>query len=213
MKKRSTDAIPTSDLPDLQRRRISKLIAAVTVLGTGLGVKMSEVFAAETRPTADELKWNKQKAQQPGTRQFKVESPARPGVVQDKHVPPAEYGKITRPGATQAKPVPATRPGAIQDKHVPPAEYGKITRQPGAGMLKGEVKPSADMLKEEIMLKGETQGIEPGNDKPAAHYGKVESRPGAGMLKGEVKPSADMLKGEAQGAEPLDKPADGFVPK
>ena len=225
MKKRPTDNTSSTDQPDLQRRRISKLIAAVTVLGTGLGVNMREVFAADVRPPADKLKWEKEPAQQPGVNQFKVETKAP-----------------VRPGATQAKPVPATRPGVMQDKHAPPAEYGKITRQPdakflkmeppasygkvegrpGAGMLKGETpamepldRPAARMLKGETqgmepldkpaadMLKGEAQGIEPGNDKPDAH-----------MLKGEIKPSADMLKGEAQGIEPGDdKPPQGFVPK
>jgi hypothetical protein len=216
MKKHPTDETPSTDQPDLQRRRITKLIAAVTVLGTGLGVNMREVFAADVRPPADKLKWEKEPAQQPAINQFKVETqaPARPGVVQDKHVPPAEYGKITRPGATQAKPIPA-KPAATQLKNVPPAEYGKVESRPGAGMLKGEVKPSGRMLKGETqgmepldrpaadMLKGEAQGIEPGNDKPAAH-----------MLKGEIKPSADMLKGEAQGMDPgVDESPKGFVPR
>jgi len=116
MKKRPTDKTPSTDQQDPQRRRISKLIAAVTVLGTGLGVNMREVFAEDTKPSSSDIKLEKTQSPQPGTRQFKVESP-------------------TRPGATQAKPVPA-RPGVMQDKHMPSVEHTKIESRPGAGMLK-----------------------------------------------------------------------------
>ena len=39
---------------DESRRRALKIMAAVTVLGVGLGVRMDEVFANETRATAAE---------------------------------------------------------------------------------------------------------------------------------------------------------------
>lgn len=131
MKKRPINMSPSTGQPDRQRRRISKLIAAITVLGPGLGVNMSEVFAEDKRPSSDDFKWDRKKAQQPGTQQFKVESQAP-----------------THPGATQAKPVPA-KPGVSQDKYAPPAKHGKMKGRPGARMHKDEAKPSADMLKGE----------------------------------------------------------------
>ncbi|MGR8932504.1 MAG: hypothetical protein ACU836_17920 [Gammaproteobacteria bacterium] len=90
---------------DVPRRRVTRLIAAVTVLGAGLGVNMREVFAAD-----------KQRATPPDASQSKS-SPdlMKPGASQSKSTP-----KMMAPGANQSKSSPdLMRPGASQSKSTP----------------------------------------------------------------------------------------------
>lgn len=159
-KERSKNYADTrTDTPDLERRRLTQLIAAVSVLGVGLGVNMREAFGGERvpkpRPGADAIKWQEQPATEgtmPGGR------PARPGVRHDKWIddqqsrPSAEHtkrpdqqqmGVPARPGVTQAKPVPANRPGAGFAKHQgrPGAVSGKVESQPLApGVLQHKLE-------------------------------------------------------------------------
>ena len=126
MKKHHTDEKSPTDQPDLQRRHMNRLIAAVTVLGTGLGVNMREVFAAGPKPAADNIKWEKGTVQQPGVNQIKGEyvTPARPDASYLKNQPAANQYKIQN------------RPGAKFLKNQPSADYGKIENRPDAKFLK-----------------------------------------------------------------------------
>jgi hypothetical protein len=215
------------DQPDLERRRTLQLIAAITALGTGLGVHLSTALGAGPAPAPP----------RPRPRYFKVERPPRPGISQVKPVPAypgathlkggaptAIYGKV--PGAIQDK----HYPGAMQLKGAPPARYGKVPgviqhkNYPGALQFKSRPGAQRNGWKVE-----EGEGVAPsaGYGKieafPGARYGKVEKgdpvAPAAGMMKGEMAPGAAQLKGEVlPGASqhkgelaPEEQPS-GFVP-
>ena len=88
--KRKNDRNKTIGLPagapDLERRKITKLIGALALLGMGLGVNLDEVFAADQKGAR-----NIGKAEKPSSLQGKV------------HKPEAEFGKVESPSVTQDK--------------------------------------------------------------------------------------------------------------
>ncbi len=91
MNKHCTSENPENNQIDVSRRRVTRLIAAVTVLGTGLGVSMREVFAADAQHAIP------------------------PDAYLDK-APPVMMG----PGANQSKSTPVlARPGTSQSKSTP----------------------------------------------------------------------------------------------
>ena len=123
----------TTNPPDIERRKVTKLIGALTLLGMGLGVNFEEAFAGLKKvekpsvnswklenPSVDMGKLEKQsaardKAGRPSAGHTKIENPSvnslklehlqpeRPGVNRAKPIP-------AKPGVTRAKPVPAAMP-------------------------------------------------------------------------------------------------------
>jgi len=119
MTKHRNSANPVNNQIDVSRRRVTRLIAAVTVLGTGLGVSMREVFAAdERRATPPDASQNKSTPDlmAPGVSQNKsTPDLMAPGASQSKASP-----KLMAPGASQSKSTPdLMAPGASQSKSTP----------------------------------------------------------------------------------------------
>lgn len=156
----------TEEQPDLGRRHTMQLFAAVTALGTGLGVHLSTALATGISTT-----------------------PPRPGMMQEQQ-PQNTEGKPAkpkqhRPGATQAKPIPA-RPGATQAKPVP-ANRGSSQMKISPGSMQGKVhqaRPGAS----EIKLQGVSPQQQGAGMAPGADFAKHDKNPAAGasQLKGEV---------------------------
>lgn len=126
MNKADRDKRRLEQSPDRQRRQTLQLIAAVTALGSGLGVHLPTALAAgvaRTPPPPGMLP--EQQKPQAGPGQGKPKAP-RPGASQAKPIP-------AMPGASQAKPIPAM-PGATQAKPIP--------AQPGASQFK--IRPETE---------------------------------------------------------------------
>jgi hypothetical protein len=115
--KKHNDAVEkktlTTNPPDPERRKITKQIAALTLLGMGLGVNLEQAFAGLEKPPVDYWKHENPK---PGVSIDKA-GISKPAVSQDKthlSTPSADMIKFdkqpnapVRPGATRVKPIPA----------------------------------------------------------------------------------------------------------
>ena len=103
----------TANPQNLERRKVTKQIAALTLLGMGLGVNLEEAFAGLEKPPVSHTKVETRK---PGVSLDKA-GISNPAVSQDKtHISTPsvnmikidkQQGAPVRPGATRVKPIPA----------------------------------------------------------------------------------------------------------
>ena len=101
----------TADPPDLERRKVTKLIGALTLLGMGLGVNLEETFAGMKKPSVNQNRVPTPKA---SVGYWKKEKPSvnidKAGRSQSSgytHKLKTRQNAPIRPGATRVKPVPA----------------------------------------------------------------------------------------------------------
>lgn len=157
-KKRGVDQVASAPDPQsMERREVNKLIAALALFGTGLGVNLEEAFAGLTQPVAPQT-------EKPGTDFAKHTSPeAVAGKVEQ---PSADHTKTPLPTTDLHKSTPAglkqespALPAVQRHKNLPSVDHDKWS--PTAAPSGQVLRPGVDRAKPvpaNIPQKGLIQG-------------------------------------------------------
>ncbi len=129
----------TPDPQSMERREVNKLIAALALFGTGLGVNLEEAFAGLTQPVVPQT-------EQPGADFAKYKSPeAVAGKVEQ---PSTDFAKTPQPAVDLHKSTPEASPAlpAVQQhKSLPSVDHDKWS--PTAAPSGQVLRPGVDRAK------------------------------------------------------------------